>query len=81
MGRTGRRGIGKSDPIDARRIAASVLPLGACASGGHVQQVWSEPQSAQRSPSMRCGRGGAAAVPRPPLFRIFPLGFQKAGIG
>jgi transposase len=27
MGRTGRRGIGKSDPIDARRIAAAVLPL------------------------------------------------------
>ncbi|MCU1572248.1 MAG: family transposase [Micrococcaceae bacterium] len=27
MGRTGRRGLGKSDPIDARRIAASVLPL------------------------------------------------------
>ncbi|MGX1675599.1 IS110 family transposase [Streptomyces sp. bgisy031] len=27
MGRGGRRGIGKSDPIDARRIAAAVLPL------------------------------------------------------
>ncbi|MCX5287056.1 MULTISPECIES: IS110 family transposase [unclassified Streptomyces] len=27
MGRAGRRGIGKSDPIDARRIAAAVLPL------------------------------------------------------
>ncbi|MCX4419252.1 IS110 family transposase [Streptomyces mirabilis] len=27
MGRTGRRGVGKSDPIDARRIAAAVLPL------------------------------------------------------
>ncbi|MFF1301162.1 IS110 family transposase, partial [Streptomyces sp. NPDC058296] len=27
MGRTGRRGIGKSDPIDARRIATAVLPL------------------------------------------------------
>ncbi|MGW0087146.1 IS110 family transposase [Streptomyces sp. NPDC003393] len=27
MNRTGRRGIGKSDPIDARRIAAAVLPL------------------------------------------------------
>lgn len=26
--RAGRRGIGKSDPIDARRIAAAVLPLG-----------------------------------------------------
>ena len=27
MGRSGRRGIGKSDPIDARRIAEAVLPL------------------------------------------------------
>lgn len=27
MGRTGRRGIGKSDPLDSRRIAAAVLPL------------------------------------------------------
>jgi transposase len=27
MGVTGRRGVGKSDPIDARRIAAAVLPL------------------------------------------------------
>lgn len=27
MGSAGRRGIGKSDPIDARRIAAAVLPL------------------------------------------------------
>jgi transposase len=27
MGRTGRRGTVKSDPIDARRIAAAVLPL------------------------------------------------------
>jgi transposase len=27
MGRGGRRGVGKSDPIDARRIAAAVLPL------------------------------------------------------
>jgi len=27
MGRTGRRGIGKSDPLDARRIAAAVLSL------------------------------------------------------
>jgi transposase len=27
MGRAGRRGFGKSDPIDARRIAAAVLPL------------------------------------------------------
>lgn len=27
MGRAGRCGIGKSDPIDARRIAAAVLPL------------------------------------------------------
>ena len=27
MGRAGRRGVGKSDPIDARRIAAAVLPL------------------------------------------------------
>jgi transposase len=27
MSRAGRRGIGKSDPIDARRIAAAVLPL------------------------------------------------------
>ena len=27
MGRTGRRGMGKSDPLDARRIAAAVLSL------------------------------------------------------
>ena len=27
MGHTGRRGIGKSDPLDSRRIAAAVLPL------------------------------------------------------
>ncbi|MFJ9752977.1 IS110 family RNA-guided transposase [Streptomyces chartreusis] len=27
MGRGGRRGVGKSDPIDAQRIAAAVLPL------------------------------------------------------
>ncbi|WP_286158387.1 transposase [Streptomyces sp. CB03911] len=27
MGRTGRRGVGKSDPIDARRLAAAVLLL------------------------------------------------------
>ncbi|WP_415856118.1 IS110 family transposase [Sinomonas sp. G460-2] len=27
MGRANRRGLGKSDPIDARRIAAAVLPL------------------------------------------------------
>ncbi|MGP4013722.1 IS110 family transposase [Streptomyces sp. 4N124] len=47
MGRGGRRGVGKSDPIDARRIAAAVLPL---------------PEEQLRNPRMDEGIRAAAQV-------------------
>jgi hypothetical protein len=47
MGRADRRGIGKSDPIDARRIAAAVLPL---------------PEEQRRTPRMDEGIRAAAQI-------------------